>query len=503
MADFGALESNDIAGLAHARFIVNWGKDLSRSSVHVAALVRKARRNGSLVLSISPGGDGNEDFSDRTVRVHPGTDRFLAAAVIKLLQERGRIDPAMTGLAGNWPQFERLLESQGVQDLLERCGASANDLEEIHRLYSSPGPTATLIGWGLQRHAFGGENVRFINALALLSGNVGRRGGGSTFGISSMRSFNRSWASAPPSGSPRRTLCLPSIGREILETKDPPIKLIWANGCNVVNQAPEALVTARAFEQVPFKVVVDAFMTDTAERADLVLPCALMLEKEDLVGSFLHDYVSYARKVLDPPGEARSDFEILRDLGKRLDPPILIPEMDVCLSNALDSPFLDVSLEKMRETSHTRAKRPEIAFADLRFGHADGKYRFPEALHAEPSAPPDFPLRLLTLIRKEAIHSQILPEDHKPCPTVWVSPECPVWGEDKGEAEKDALLVSPLGRIRVKVRKCPGLHPEVVVYRRGDWMKLGGGANRLISARITDMGETAAFYNQHARLELC
>jgi hypothetical protein len=318
--------------------------------------------------------------------------------------------------------------------------------------------------------------------------------------------------------------------------------MIWVNGCNVVNQAPEALTTARAFEQTPFKVVVDAFMTDTAERADLVLPCALMLEKEDVVGSFLHDFVNHSAKVMDPPGEARTDLDILRDLGNRLDPPIFIPELERCLRDALDSPHLDISLEELRERGHTRAKRPEVAFADMRFGHPDGKYRFPESLHPEPSAPRDYPLRLLTLIRKEAIHSQILPEDHAPCPTVWASPENPIWGrmkesgegcgwgEDGGDREGDedreigggraggedregrngrnggeelfAFLVSPLGRIKVKMKKYPGLHPDAVVYRRGDWMKLGGGVNRLISARVTDMGETAAFYSQHVRLDL-
>ena len=47
----------------------------------------------------------------------------------------------------------------------------------------------------------------------------------------------------------------------------------------------------------------------------------------------------------------------------------------------------------------------------------------------------------------------------------------------------------------------PGLHPEAVLYRRGDWMKLTGGCNQLIEARLTDMGNGAAFYDQYVRLE--
>lgn len=47
----------------------------------------------------------------------------------------------------------------------------------------------------------------------------------------------------------------------------------------------------------------------------------------------------------------------------------------------------------------------------------------------------------------------------------------------------------------------PGLHPEVALYRRGDWLKLGGGVNQLIADATTDLGGGAAYYAQHARLE--
>jgi anaerobic selenocysteine-containing dehydrogenase len=83
--DFGSRENNDINDLINASRIVNWGKDFSRSSVHTAALVKRARKNGTRVLTISPGGDGNHTYSDGHIRIRPGTDRFLAAAVLQLL----------------------------------------------------------------------------------------------------------------------------------------------------------------------------------------------------------------------------------------------------------------------------------------------------------------------------------------------------------------------------------------------------------------------------------
>jgi anaerobic selenocysteine-containing dehydrogenase len=66
---------------------------------------------------------------------------------------------------------------------------------------------------------------------------------------------------------------------------------------------------------------------------------------------------------------------------------------------------------------------------------------------------------------------------------------------------EEVYLVSPLGRLKVRVEVTPGLHPDVVIYRRGDWMKLGGGANQLIAAGLTDIGNGAPFYQQVVRLE--
>ena len=275
--------------------------------------------------------------------------------------------------------------------------------------------------------------------------------------------------------------------------------MAWINGSNVVNQAPGSTSTAQALREIPFKVVVDAFMTDTARLADLILPCALLFEKEDLVGSYLHNYVNRVQAVLEPPGEARSDHWILAELGSRLDPPIALPTVQACLEAAVDSPYLDTSLEALTAAGFVRAKRPSVVYTNLRFDHADGRYRFPATLHTEPPAPDGYPLRLLTLIRRKAIHSQMLPEDQQSPPTVWVSPQNPDLLGIRDD--RKTYLVSPLGRLQVKVQTDPRLHPDVVVYRRGDWIQCGGGANQLIASRVTDLGEGAAFYSQYVRLE--
>ena len=104
-----------------------------------------------------------------------------------------------------------------------------------------------------------------------------------------------------------------------------------------------------------------------------------------------------------------------------------------------------------------------------------------------------------SLIRSEATHSQILPEDHIRPPKVYLAADSPVWSSLKGS--QPVFMVSALGRLEVQLVELPGLRADVVVYRRGDWLKLGGGVNQLIADVATDHGSGAAYYAQHVRLE--
>lgn len=496
--DFGSRLNSDPQDVLNARRIVNWGKDFSRGSLHTTAVIQKARAQGTQVLSISPGGDGNARFSDSLIRIRPGTDRHLAAGAIRLHLDRNTVRAEVLDRITGWVPFRELIFSRSAREWASVCEVPFEQLEEIVSWYNGQGPTATFVGAGLQRYSRGGENVRFINALAMLTGQIGRPGGGIHFHMHSLRNLNLSWT-RPPAGTRQRSLFMPTIGRDILHASNPPIRMIWVNGSNVVNQAPASLETARAFESVDFKVVVDAFMTDTAERADLILPCTLMLEQEDVLGSYLHEYVHHAARVLDPPGEARSDYWILTELGKRLDPPILLPDPDQCFRWSLETPYLDVTLEQLRATKSVRSRRPPVAYSNMHFDHADGKYHLPTALHGEPPPPSEFPLRLLTLIRRDHLHSQIPPDEQKMPPAVQISPACPVLVGLR--LDRKIYLVSPLGRMEVCVELQEGIHPGTVIYRRGDWWKLGGGANRLIEAGLTDLGSGAPYYDQYVRLE--
>ena len=302
--DFGELRHNDPEDILNASRVINWGRDLTRCSIHQLAMIQKARKNGTEVLTISPGGDGTEEFSDVNVIIRPGTDRFLAAAVLKLYLEAGDFDPCVLNRSANWPALRGLIDSYKLSELTNMCEVSTADVEMIYDWYADTGNVATLLSWGLQRHVFGGQNVRFINALAMISGNIGVSGGGVYYNISSGRNLG-TWAHLVESDAPeeRRELLMPKIAEEIKKAA-PPIDFIWVDGTNAVNQSPDCLGMVDAF-RTPFVVCVDGFMNDTAMVADVVLPPALMFEREDVLGSFLHNYVNLCTKAVEPRGQCQ------------------------------------------------------------------------------------------------------------------------------------------------------------------------------------------------------
>lgn len=496
-ADFGACRQNDPEQLLLSRTIVNWGRDPSRSSVHLAARLQEARKRGARLLTITPGGDGTARQSDCAIRLRPGTDRFLALAILRTLFEGGGIPDARWDRAAGAAAFQALLTRDSVDTLLDRCEASRADLDLLVQAYAADTPTATLIGWGLQRRGHGAETVRFLNALAFLSGHLERPGGGSTFGALSDRAFDLGWLEpaqpAPP--SPFRLPCL----ADDLTAADPPVAVAWVTGSNIVNQAPDARRLATAFENLPFTIVADAFLTDTAARADLVLPCALMWEREDVALSYGHSYITHAAAAVEPPGAARTDLWMLREVGRRLTPPVALPDAKALLDRALRTSALGMGLAALRQAGSVRLDEPAQAWTGGPFAHPDGRFHLVDSLTPPQPQPADYPLNLLSLVRRDAIHSQILPADQTELPTVALSTQSPLW--ETLDLERPLFLVSAVGRMAVRLEPCPDLHPQAVIYRRGDWLRCGGGINQLIEARLTDRGEGAAYYDQPVRLE--
>ncbi|MFZ5427042.1 MAG: molybdopterin-dependent oxidoreductase [Thermodesulfobacteriota bacterium] len=512
--DFGQMRQGPLAQVESARRIVNWGRNAGAQSVHLSAIIAKARKKGARVLSIHPGDPGYGGLSDETIVIRPGTDRFLAAAALKLLVRRGHASMEALARCKDAEMFLEFLDGLPMDALLAACGADMGQVRLLEGHYGGAGPAATLIGRGLQRYASGGENVRYIDALAMLSGNVGRDGGGVYFCRPDQGQAAWNWAAARPGCS--RSFPIADIAASV-EAADPPVEFVWVEGMNLVTQCPDSEGIARMLES-RFTVAVEPFMTDTARCATVILPPALMFECEDMVRNDAHQCVNHSAKAMEPRGTALPNFEIAARLGAMLSPPVAYPSPEAVMDRALREGKLSASLEQLRREGFLELAVPATPWADGVFAHPDGLYRLPEGLASEAEPDAAHPLRLLSPVRRDHLLSQIPEEEQLSPPRVYLSPEsaalaellaaspgadaAALSGPDSPEPGcfLPARLETALGSMEVRVGVLTGLHPEAVLYPRGDWLSRGGCVNRLIRPREADLGGQIAYYEERARL---
>ena len=210
------------------------------------------------------------------------------------------------------------MEGVDQQTILDQTGLSAETIDVLAHRYGTQKPGSIHLGMGPQRWMAGAEVFQLIDALAALTGNIGVPGGGVNYASRLPALIDQSWMAADHAKA-RRLVLRPSIGRDLLETHDPPVRLAWVCGANPVTQALNSDLVRQALARIEHVVVNDIYLTDTAQYAHLFLPTTTFVEEEDLlVTDWWHAYFSYVRPVIPPCGEARSDLAIFQGLAARL-----------------------------------------------------------------------------------------------------------------------------------------------------------------------------------------
>ena len=107
--------------------------------------------------------------------------------------------------------------------------------------------------------------------------------------------------------------------RQGAEAAAAPVKALFIQNTNPMNVAPEQGLTRAGFAREDlFTVVHEQFMTDTAEMADIVLPATMFLEHNDYYRRGGHTRLLFGPKLVEAPGECRSNFEVVNELLRRL-----------------------------------------------------------------------------------------------------------------------------------------------------------------------------------------
>lgn len=295
LADFGEEDSNDLFDLLNAKTILIWGKNPHVSSVHLLPILKEAREKGARIVMIDPVRHRGADLAELYVQPRPGGDIALALGIARRLFETGKADPLAATYCDHLDAFRALAFSRDLQAWATLADVTPAELVRVADLYAA-GPSAILVGWGMQRKANGSATVRLLDALGAISGNLGVSGGGVSFYFKRRGAFDTSFGGKGV--EPPRQLLEPVLGREILEAADPAIRMVWVTAGNPVAMLPDSHTVKRALETRELTVVVDSFLTDTARAAHVVLPTTTMLEDDDLVGAYGHHWLGEVRPVV-------------------------------------------------------------------------------------------------------------------------------------------------------------------------------------------------------------
>jgi anaerobic selenocysteine-containing dehydrogenase len=319
----GSAFGMDPEDLAHSALVLLWGTNTLTTNLHLWPHVTAARERGADLVVIDPVRTRTARQADRHLAPRPGTDGALALGLMAELVRLGAADEGyLARRSVGWPQFrDTELACWSAARAAEVCGLEPAEVGWLAERIAASRPTGIRTSMGMQRHGGGGAAMRALSCLPAVTGDYARRGGGLCYSTSPAYGIDAAAISRPdlqPAG-PTRRLEMSSLGRELLERTDPPVRVLFAWAANPVVSNPDTARTrAGLLREDLFTVVVDHVLTDTARYADLVLPGTTQLEHADLLGSYSHLYVQWNEPAVAPPGECLSHTEIFRRLAAAL-----------------------------------------------------------------------------------------------------------------------------------------------------------------------------------------
>jgi anaerobic selenocysteine-containing dehydrogenase len=502
LKSYGAVRRHAPQDLLNSRTILLWGRNPIVTNIHMLPFLKAAKERGATVVVIDPRRSETVKYADQHIPIKPGGDGYLAIGLAQSLLRQGLVDWQFVRTAtADFAAYERWVASVAPQAILDHTGLPAETIDALARLYGAQKPASIHLGMGPQRWRAGAEVFQLIDALAALTGNIGVPGGGVNYSSRLPSLLDLSWL-AQERAQVRRFVLRPSVGRDLLATRDPPIRLAFICGANPVTQALDSDLVRRALAQVECCVVSDIYLTDTAQHAHLFLPTTTFLEEEDLVvAEWWHSYLGYVRPAIPPCGEARPDLAIFQGLAERLGFGADMAGTPGEWISRLIAPMesYGVTLERLRAegwVQHPLAE--EVPFADRKFFTRSGKFEFiarePEGFR--PSA--EYPLYLITAKSNTRLNSQLLDRERQRPPQAWVHPAVlAAAGLPEGA---EAVIESPYGCMRVRVRADAQQRRDTVFTEQGGWLSAGGTPNQLTGPVISHYGSLGAYNQVSVRL---
>ncbi|ABD86617.1 molybdopterin-containing oxidoreductase family protein [Rhodopseudomonas palustris] len=386
-AGVGRLSGVDPREMQRSDLIVVWGGNPVNTQVNVMTHIAIARKTrGAKLACVDVYDTGTMKQADIKLLIRPGTDGALACAVMHVLFRDGYADRGYLRQYTDCPeQFERHLGDKTPEWAARICDIPASEIEAFAALIGTTPRSFFRIGYGFTRSRNGAASMHAVSSIPAVTGAWRHEGGGALHTNSGMYKWDKTLIEGTDAGVPSgRMLDQSRIGAVLLgDPHDlqggPPVTAMLVQNTNPASVAPDQTRVKQGLARDDlFLCVHEQFMTETARYADVVLPATMFLEHDDVYQSGGHQHIHFGRQLMPPPGECRSNHEVIKELARRvgavhrgfaMTPRDIIDET-LKASNRPDLERLDA--ENWLDV------QPDFAVAHniKGFGHPDGKFHF-------------------------------------------------------------------------------------------------------------------------------
>ncbi len=520
---YGAKVGMHVEHFVHSKLILIWGSNPITSSVHFWTFAQQAKRAGARLVCIDPRRTETAEKCHQHIALLPGTDGALALGLMHELVVNDWLDhDYLQRHVDNWPALRERALQWPPERAAAVCGISVAEVQELAREYGNTRPAAIRLNYGMQRVRGGGSATRLIAMLPCLVGAWRQPAGGLLLSASGWFRHARrdAWLQRPDLLGQRRprTLNMSTIGddlnRDTSRGFGPKIEAVVVYNSNPVAVAPDSARVVRGFAREDlFTVVLEHFLTDTADHADYVLPATTQLEHWDAHTTYGHTYAMLNQPAIAPVGQARSNAQIFRDLAARMGyTDACFADSDEAMARGAFEPE-QVDADELQARGWSRLKVAEAPFADGGFPTPYGKVRVGgqglgvpdhvpnhESVQSSPELAARFPLAMISPPARHFLNSTFVNVDslraaEKEPRLEMHTSDAAARGITSGATVR---VFNERGEYLCKADVSERARPGVVNGLGIWWRKLGlngTNVNQLTHQRLTDIGRAPSFYD--------
>jgi formate dehydrogenase major subunit len=331
--------SNQVADVQHADVVIIIGANPTVNHPVAATFMKNAFERGTKLILMDPRRTELARFATHYLQFRPDTDVALLNAMLCTIIEEGLTnDQFIAERTSGYDELKQQVLKYTPEKMAPVCGIDAQTIRQAARLYATSHGSMIFWGMGISQHVHGTDNARCLIALALITGQIGRRGtglhplrgqnnvqGASDMGLIPMvypdyrpvendanrEFFEKLWGVELDR---KRGLTVVEIMNAALQRE---IRGMYIMGENPAMSDPDLEHAREALAALDWLVVQDLFLTETASFADVILPASAFPEK---TGTFTNTdrRVQLGRQALDVPSDVRQDLWIIQEIARRV-----------------------------------------------------------------------------------------------------------------------------------------------------------------------------------------